>query len=67
METEFTERMEQLRNMYMTEIESQAEKMEEEKARANRGQCYNTFYSRNLRIYECCPWLAFPALCNVCE
>ena len=35
-ETEFTERMEQLRNMYMTEIESQAGKMEEEKARANR-------------------------------
>jgi hypothetical protein len=52
-ETEFTERMEQLRNMYMTEIESQAEKMEEEKARANRGQCYKTFYSRkfaNLRV-----------------
>jgi chromosome segregation ATPase len=35
-ETEFTERMEQLRSMYMVEIESQAEKMEEEKAKANR-------------------------------
>ena len=35
-EIEFTERMEQLRTMYMTEIESQAEKMQEEKAKANR-------------------------------
>ena len=66
-ETEFTERMEQLRNMYMTEIESQAEKMEEEKARANRTEVslrqmlserqseldeLNTYYSQQSEDYE---------------
>lgn len=66
-ETEFTERMEQLRNMYMTEIESQAGKMEEEKARANRTEVslrqmlserqgeldeLNTYYSQQSEDYE---------------
>ncbi len=35
-----------------------------------RGQCYKTFYVRNLRIFvisqSVCPWQAFPAQSNVC-
>ncbi len=33
--------------------------------------CYETFYDRNLRIFEkshnICPWQVFPASSNVCE
>jgi hypothetical protein len=36
-----------------------------------QGQCYKTFYGRNLSIsvtsYSVCPWQAFPAKSNVCE